>query len=76
MRGLLGHVLLSTRLNKLDTNKNSVLHYAVRNTHKDLVDRLLELEDIEVDITGWEGMTPLHYSSRLMNDIGVIIKLF
>ena len=71
MRGLLGHVLLSTRL-----NKNSVLHYAVRNTRKDLVDRLLELEDIEVDITGWEGMTPLHYASRLMNDIGVIIKLF
>ena len=71
----MGHVLLSTRLNKLDTKKNSVLHYAVRNTRKDLVDRLLELEDIEVDITGWEGMTPLHYASRLMNDIGVR-KLF
>ena len=64
VEGLLGHGLLSSRLNKLDSNKNSLLHYAVRNSHKTMVERLLEFDYIEVDISGWEGMSPLHYASR------------
>ena len=63
--GLLHHELLKSSLNKIDVSKNSVLHYAVRNSHREIVENLLELEDIEVDVCGWEGMTPLHYASRL-----------
>ena len=63
--GLLSHELLQSSLNTVDANKNSILHYAVRNSHTEIVEKLFEeFEDIQVDICGWERMTPLHHASR------------
>ena len=63
----LNHILNThfLNLNKLDEKQNSALHYAARYSHLKTVKRLVGIKTVDVDVAGSDGMTPLHYASRL-----------
>ena len=66
IRSLLGQIKESKVIkvvNQLDSNKISVLHYASRYDHFDLVKYLVE-KGADPNIRGDDGLTPLHHCAK------------
>ena len=55
-------------LNQLDSNKISILHYAARYDHLDIVKLLVE-KGADINIRGDDGLTPLHFCARYSPNI-------
>lgn len=52
-------------VNELDNNKISVLHYAARYDHFDIVKLLVE-SGADLNATEDDGLTPLHFCARYL----------
>ncbi len=54
---------VASRVDALDDNKMSALHYAARYGHLDVVRQLVE-KGADTSIKGFDGLTPLHLCAK------------
>ena len=61
--------------NSIDSNGKTAIHHAVERCNIDILRKLLEFKDINVDILDENGMTPLHIAAELNNELSLMTLL-
>ncbi|UJR22073.1 hypothetical protein I4U23_025139 [Adineta vaga] len=57
-------ITIKSKIEKLDQEQYSVLHYAIRHNHLNLSRKLIEQFHCDVNLVGLNGETPLHTAAR------------